>query len=315
MKRSFWFISMALCLILICAAACAQAAEIRPYAVDPDKADTQNGTFSIRILDTDKIDNGGYFSLELYQEYRYPAHDIEQLAAGDTVYVDRVPYTVAEVAVHEEKAVYEIYTEEEFDGYIVFRKEQDGRYAAVVNDWIPCAYVGTVKIMLPLPDAFIHRALTDEDDVLTPADEFIGEIAGAEELWYNQYNSSARFENGLLVEIITSDYPYGPEEAEGTLIYEFFGCDPETIRTAEIASVWYDCEGGPETREISEAEQESIRRLALHGKITGRANDTSVTGNTTIYTFTAPDGNWLMSLEFYRGLLVLNDGMYNYTEN
>lgn len=101
---------------------------------------------------------------------------------------------------------------------------------------------------------------------------------------------------------------------DGTFIYEAYGCERDALRDAVITCLWTDCEAGPQEREIDEAEQESIRNLAMNGKITGRENEMNVTGNTTIYVFTAPDGKHLMSLEFYHGLLVENDGMYNYTD-
>jgi len=101
---------------------------------------------------------------------------------------------------------------------------------------------------------------------------------------------------------------------DGIFIYELYGCGREKLRDALITCVWTDCEAGPQEREIDAAEQESIRNLAMNGRITGKANEMSVTGNTTIYIFAAQDGTYLMSLEFYRGLLVRNDGMYSYTD-
>ena len=50
----------------------------------------------------------------------------------------------------------------------------------------------------------------------------------------------------------------------------------------------------------------------MNGQITEKADDTSVTGGTWIYSFETPGGKHLLSLEMYRGLIVGNDGMYRY---
>ncbi len=111
-----------------------------------------------------------------------------------------------------------------------------------------------------------------------------------------------------------SGYPSGPEEAEGTPLYELYGCDRETLRDAVITCILTDCEEGPQEKAISNAERETARRLAMNGRMTEKANDMSVTGGTTVYIFSMPDGTYLMSLELFRGLIVRNDGMYNYTD-
>ena len=38
----------------------------------------------------------------------------------------------------------------------------------------------------------------------------------------------------------------------------------------------------------------------------------SVTGGTWVYSFDAPDGSHLLSIEMYRGMIVTSYGMYNY---
>ena len=111
-----------------------------------------------------------------------------------------------------------------------------------------------------------------------------------------------------------SNDPYRPEEAEGILLYELYGCDREALRDAVITCMMTDCEEGPREAAISSEEQETVRRLAINGKMAEKANDMCVTGGTTVYIFSAPDGTYLMSLEFFQGLLVRNDGMYHYTD-
>ena len=57
---------------------------------------------------------------------------------------------------------------------------------------------------------------------------------------------------------------------------------------------------------------EEIRALAMYGVVTGRVNEMMVTGGTWLYTFETPEGEYLMTVEMYQGLLVGNDGMYSF---
>lgn len=313
MKRVFISILILMCAVLMCAAA--QAEEIRPKAPNIENVDLENGSFNVKITDTSKIGNG-FFTLGLYEEYRYYARQIEALSSGDIVYLNRIPYTVKEVVVREEKADYEIIPEEEFYGYIAFWKQKDGFYIAVIDDWVPCMEVAETEIALPLPDAFVLRTISagGADETLYSAEEFITALKNGESITeFNQYNATASFENGLLVEINASSYPEGPGETEGTPLCELYGVDREALRDAVITCSKIG-EAGLEETELSKAEQESIRRLAMNGKMTGKANETNVTGGTWVYTFTAPDGTYLMSIELYRGMLVRNDGMYYYSD-
>ena len=59
-------------------------------------------------------------------------------------------------------------------------------------------------------------------------------------------------------------------------------------------------------------EVEEMRNLAINGIITGKANDMSLTGNTWLYSFESPDGEYLLGIEMYKGLIVSADGMYSY---
>ena len=73
-----------------------------------------------------------------------------------------------------------------------------------------------------------------------------------------------------------------------------------------------DCEEGPIPYEMTEEEKEEIRALAMYGVATVRESDEMVTGGTWIYSFETPDGEYIMSVELYKGLLVGSDGMYSY---
>ena len=79
-----------------------------------------------------------------------------------------------------------------------------------------------------------------------------------------------------------------------------------------ITAYTTDCETGASPAAISPEEAERIRSIAMKGIITEKADDTSVTGGTWIYSFETPGGKHLLSVEMYRGLIVGSDGMYCY---
>lgn len=100
---------------------------------------------------------------------------------------------------------------------------------------------------------------------------------------------------------------------EGTPVWKFcHGCR-DGLETAVIRGWMTDCEEGPIPVEISAEEAESIRRLAIGGVVTRKANDLCVTAGTWLYTFSTPEGQYLLSVELYEGLLVSNDGMYTFS--
>ena len=86
----------------------------------------------------------------------------------------------------------------------------------------------------------------------------------------------------------------------------------ELLETAVITGYGVDCEIGLIPAEMTEEEKEEIRTLALYGVVTGKKNDEMVTGGTWVYSFETPEGEYIMSVELYKGLLVGSDGMYSY---
>ena len=84
------------------------------------------------------------------------------------------------------------------------------------------------------------------------------------------------------------------------------------LDTAVITLYTTDCETGLIPAELSAEDEAWIRNIAINGMITGKANDTSVTGGTWVYSFEAPAGEHLLSIEMYRGLIVTADGMYRF---
>ena len=328
MKITRCLTAVLLCLALfLCAASFALAADIRPLDTDPAAVDPDNGEFSLTIKDLDMIENGGWFTAALYLEDRYGADEIEALAPGDTILVNRKLRTVKEITVHEEGSEYEVVFEEQtdgFDDYIALWKQLDGTYMAVIDDWCPVTPVEEKKIPLPLPDRFALVMIeAGEETAPVGPDEF---IRGLTEYGWEMtaYNTSAVFENGELVRITHSGYPQGPEEEEpsetgdagqaanGTPVWKFCHGRRDGLETAVISCFTIDCEAGPVPEDISSEEAEDIRALTISGMVTEMANDMSVTGGTWVYSFDTPEGEHLLSVEIYRGLIVAADGMYGF---
>lgn len=333
MKRSFLITALTLLLVL-CAAGFACAAEIRPEEAGHDETDLANGCFCLAVRDADRITEGGYFTACLYLEDHYGADQIEAMAPGDTVLISGETWTVREVEPHPAtesgmETTYEIYTEEDNGGYIVFLPAGDGCYVCVINDWSPVSPVGDVRVMLPLPDRFEY--VCGEEDAMN-MDAFLNDL---EEFGgtFVPYNTFCVFEDGMLVLVSHSSYPMGPEtdpggdidavepdadepETEGSLsavpVWKFCHGLREGLETAVIRGYTLDCEQGPVEYEMTPEEIEEIRGIAMNGVITGKANDMSVTGGTWIYSFETEEGKYLFSIEMYRGLIVSADGMYSF---
>ena len=327
MKRNhLLYAFLAALLLAFCFAACASAAEICP--LDPGEPDMNNGTFCLTITDEEKIDDGGFFTVELYAEDIYDAAQIKGLVPGDTVWMNGCPWTVKEIVVHPsiwpgEEDTYEVFPEEEYYGYLVFEPNADGTFRAVIDDWVPVTFLGEVKVMLPLSDRFAYIPISSGEE-----GEPVGSDAFLEDLWmfggFNAYNTTCRFEDGMLVSVTHSSYPHGPEEywpleeepapayTEEIPVWQFCHGNPDLLETALIIGYSVDCEAGLFPFEVAEEEADEYRTLAMYGVVTGRESDEMVTGGTWIYSFETPEGEHIMSLELYRGLLVGPDGMYAY---
>ena len=121
--------------------------------------------------------------------------------------------------------------------------------------------------------------------------------------------------------ITHASYPWGPDEywpgeAENSggeiPVWQFCHGNPDLLETAVITGSALDCEAGPVPYEITKEEAEELRTLAMYGMVTGLESDEMVTGGTWLYTFETPDGDCIMTVELYRGLLVGSDGMYRF---
>lgn len=229
MKKYGWF-GLILCLMLIVgtgpAAAETAGQEIVPLEITEEDLDLENGEFRLTIEDTDKIISDGYFTAVLYMEDRYDPAQIESLKAGDRVQVNGAWYTVYKVERMERKGYdkgelrlvvsYEVLPEEEIASYLAFENTRDGNYIAVYDDWSPVTFITRMKIMLPLPDAFVWYDGPEEKEC--SADELTELLSiplddGSTDC-FSPYSTTVVFKDGLMTQIRSFPYPYGPEGEE-----------------------------------------------------------------------------------------------------
>ena len=95
-------------------------------------------------------------------------------------------------------------------------------------------------------------------------------------------------------------------------VWQFCHGVRDGLDTAVITLYTTDCETGLIPAELSPEDEAWIRNIAVNGVVTGKANDTAVTGGTWVYSFEAPGGEHLLSIEMYRGLIVSSRGMYSF---
>lgn len=182
---------------------------LRPVQIAWGDPDTQNGTYWVKISDTDKIFNGGFFTASLYEQDRYDLSGIEGLSAGDRVQVNGHIFTVDKVMEHDGGNI-EIIPKEELYGYIVFKK-QENDYLAMVDGWTPVTFVADYKVMLPLPDDFSYISIEGgKDTVMYDWESFVSLLTGSNPPDLNPYNTAIGFQDDLVMTIVHSDSPEGP---------------------------------------------------------------------------------------------------------
>ena len=170
---------------------------------------------------------------------------------------------------------------------------------------------------LPLPDRFEY--FRSDDDLPKDMDALVNDLEEFGDTFV-AYNTTCKFEDGVLVSVTHSPYPQGPEEtpdetSDAIPVWKFCHGVREGLETAVIKGYQSDCEEGPFEIEVTPEEAEDIRNIAINGVITGKANDLSVTGGTWFYTFETPEGQHLLTIELYKGLIVDSaTGMYNYSK-
>ena len=104
---------------------------------------------------------------------------------------------------------------------------------------------------------------------------------------------------------INESWGFRPVRAAEFCRMESIDWDNVTVSACHI-----DCEAGPIELAVSEEETQQMIDFIKNAVVTGKENAMSVTGGTTVFYFTDSNGNSLGAVEFYDGLLVMNDGMY-----
>lgn len=105
----------------------------------------------------------------------------------------------------------------------------------------------------------------------------------------------------------------GPIGFQPVSIRTFCGMEGLDLSGIVVSSSYIDCEAGPRQLTVSEEDRQYLLNLIRYGKVTGKANSTATTGGTVCYGLSDQAGNFLASLELYKGLLVRSDGMYAIT--
>ena len=185
---------------------------LRPAEVSEDTADTENGNFWVRIMNEHKIDDGGYFTADLYEADTYSLQDVNSLQEGDQIQMIGKVWTVSAL-LPEENGYRELRVKEELDGYFAFKPVTETTCTLVVNDWVASTPVGRKKIMLPLPDAFACVKLESSgDQTVYDAESFIELLLNGDAKNWTRYNTLISFSDGLATYVIHADYPEGPSE-------------------------------------------------------------------------------------------------------
>ena len=189
-----------------------QKAVIMPAEVSEDTADTENGSFWAHIMNEGRINDGGYFTADLYAADIYSRQDINSLQEGDRIRMIGREWTVSAL-LPEENGYRELRVKEEFDGYFAFQTVTGTTCTLVVNDWVAGTWVGQKQIMLPLPNAFAYLKLESTgEQTVYDAESFIELLVSGQAKDWTRYNTLISFSDGLAAYVIHSDYPEGPSE-------------------------------------------------------------------------------------------------------
>ena len=329
MKRVCLILAALLCLVIVQSFAENGGPDecVYPFDVSEPWIELENGVFCCGVRNPDTVIADGKLTLDIYLEDRYNTDVLEALIPGDTVWVAGKELTVKEFTLREVDSrigfEFELVPEEEVFAYVVFAPRTNETSIAIVDDWSPVVELGSIDISLPLRDDFRYIAYS-AGMAGEPAgqDTLLEDLAAYGERFV-PYNTSCLIVGGELRQFDHSPYPEGPEEAAaetsgdeaaGVPVWKFFhALSPDGLDTAVITCWQTDCEEGPIPQEITAEGAETIRNIAINGHVTDLASDLSVTGGTWIYTFETPEGEHLLSIEMYRGLMVSAYGMYFYT--
>ena len=186
---------------------------LRPLDLEGMTVDTDEGRYMACVKDLEKILDGGWFTLDIYMADTYAVEGFNNLRENSKIEVAGRVLTVDQIKSLGDGSC-ELYTREDVDGYIVFKKDTDTTCSVTLNDWTPCRFLESVKIMMPLANNFSFVwAGGDESAQVYDADAFVdlaasGKLTGE----LRQYNTLVQFNEGLLEMIGHTDYPYGPDD-------------------------------------------------------------------------------------------------------
>ena len=176
---------------------------------------TDDTVYQVRFPDTDRITDGGFFTMEMYGLSVANENWILNIRPGDKVTFVGQEVTAKEV-IPQGDGVYELRIEEDTFETVIFKRLVQTIYSIMLDDCQACGSEGTLEVTLPLDDdfTFIWEGAEEEDNVTYTADEFIAFLAGEEGKQFNQYNTSVKLRNGRPIEITHRDYPAGLDFGE-----------------------------------------------------------------------------------------------------
>ena len=179
-----------------------------------EEADLRNGIYRVHITDIEHINDGGCFTIELYAPMDYPAAAVEALKPGDKVEIFHRNWTVAALEPQEDGEL-RVIPEEEFSGYMAFKKDESGNYISRIGDWYPVYFMTDANVMLPFPNDF-NFVWVKKDNAMQEynADGFIKILnkGTLTEKDLSPYNTVVTIRDGMVYGVVHSEYPVGPDE-------------------------------------------------------------------------------------------------------
>ena len=144
----------------------------------------------------------------------YTRAGVEALKIGDQVEIFHRTWTIAALEPQEDGEL-RVIPEEEFGGYMAFRKTDEGNYISRIGDWYPVSFMTDAQVMLPFPNDFTF-VWTDEknEQKVYNADGFIKLLTGGTltEKDLSPYNTVITIRDGMVYGVVHADYPVGPDE-------------------------------------------------------------------------------------------------------
>ena len=190
----------------------AEATKLLPIDTTGNEVDLSNGMYRIHITDIERINDGGCFTIELYEPTSYSKAGVEALKVGDQVEVYHRTWTIAALEPQEDGEL-RVIPEEEFGGYMAFRKSDDGNYISRIGDWYPMTFMTDAQVMLPFPNDFTFTWMDANNDVqVYDADGFIKLLTNGTFTNDNlmAYNTMVTIKDGMVYGIAHTETPVGP---------------------------------------------------------------------------------------------------------